>query len=89
MIEFISWLSLPLQDTNPIFLFSLMAIESATPPSASVNYGSGKSQTSQQGCGYLNTSLDGSPIIVPLINITKQLVFASRSRFADNVDHFP
>ena len=31
-----------LQDTNPIFLFSKSTIEAATPPSPSVNYGSGK-----------------------------------------------
>lgn len=31
-----------LQDTNPIYLFSKMAIEAATPPSPSVHYGSGK-----------------------------------------------
>ena len=31
-----------LQDTNPIFLFSKSSIEAATPPSASVNYGSGE-----------------------------------------------
>ncbi len=30
------------QDTNPIFLFSKSSIESATPPSASINYGSGE-----------------------------------------------
>ena len=30
------------QDTNPIFLFSKSTIEAATPPSPSVNYGSGK-----------------------------------------------
>ena len=30
-----------LQDTNPIFLFSKSSIEAATPPNASVNYGSG------------------------------------------------
>ena len=30
------------QDTNPFFLFSKSTIEAATPPSPSVNYGSGK-----------------------------------------------
>ena len=33
---------LSFQDTNPIYLFSKMAIEAATPPSPSVHYGSGK-----------------------------------------------
>ena len=31
-----------LQDTNPIFLFSKHSIESATAPSASINYGARK-----------------------------------------------
>ena len=34
------------QDTNPIFLFSKSTIEAATPPSPSVNYGSGMTEIS-------------------------------------------
>lgn len=53
-------LILPFQDTNPIFLFSKTTIESAVPPSPSVNYGSGtvrlKLRTNYSK--YLNLGLD-------------------------------